>query len=57
MAKTISVYFNGTDDNNDVPDVGVITLAALLNEITVKDENNISICLTGCGIDNSIIVI
>src|SRR3990167_5471225 len=51
MVKTISVYFNGTDDDNDVPEHGRITLAALLDQMTVKDHNNFSICVNGCGVE------
>lgn len=51
MTKTISVYFNGTDDDNDVPEHGRITLAALLDQMTVEDHNNFSICVNGCGVE------
>lgn len=52
MPKIINVYFNGTDDSNDVPDIGRITLAALLDQLTVKDElDNFSICVNGCGVE------
>lgn len=52
MTKIISVYFNGTDDRNAVPKHGRITLAALLDQITIKDDiNNYSICVNGCGIE------
>jgi len=53
MSKIISVYFNGTDDENDVPLHGYITLATLLDQMTVKDDNkNISICVNGCGVES-----
>lgn len=53
MTKTISVYFNGTDESNDVPEYGSISLAALLDHLTVKDDTNFfSTCVTGCGIEN-----
>lgn len=50
MAKIISVYFNGTCDNNDVPETGNISLAALLASITQTDDSNsYSFCVNGCG--------
>src|SRR6185312_17424243 len=54
MTKIISVYFNGTDESNDVPKEkeGFISLAALLDHMTVKDDlNHHSICVNGCGIE------
>lgn len=52
MSKIISVYFNGTDDEDTVPDYGCITLAALLHQMTVTDDlHNFSICVNGCGIE------
>lgn len=53
MTKIMSVYFNGTDDSNHIPKLGRITLAALLDQLTVKDSNNISICVNGCGIETN----
>lgn len=52
MPKTISVYFNGTDDDDHIPNYGRITLAALLDYITAEDNHNhFSICVNGCGIE------
>lgn len=62
MSKVITVYINGTDEPSDFatyyPGTGLrrfnftTSLANVLNELTVKDQNNISICLDGCGINN-----
>lgn len=52
MPKIISVYFNGTDDKNTIPGQGIITLAALLDRLTVKDDkNHFSMCVNGCGVE------
>jgi len=52
MTKIISVYLMGPDDSNYIPEHGCITLAALLDQLTVKDSNNLSICVNGCGVEN-----
>lgn len=51
MTKIINVYFNGTDDANDIPLNGRVTLADLLNHLTVTDESKHTICVNGCGVD------
>jgi hypothetical protein len=51
MLKTLSVYFNGTDDS-EISEYGMLTLASLLHEITVKNDHSHSICVQGCGINN-----
>lgn len=48
----MSVYFNGTDDSDSVPDEGPITLASLLDHLTKTDDSNVSICEDGCGVGN-----
>ncbi|CAM2822564.1 hypothetical protein [Legionella worsleiensis] len=56
MAIIFSVYFNGTDDSNHVPEDGLgrITLAALLNHITIKDDHSsYSVCVNGCGVETN----
>jgi len=52
MIKTISVYFNGTEDSNKIPSTGPISLSALLHKLTIKDENNYSFCIDGCGLSS-----
>ncbi|WP_045094544.1 hypothetical protein [Legionella fallonii] len=52
MTKIISVYFNGTNDRNDVPEKGRISLATLLAHITINDVNNYSFCVNGCGVES-----
>ncbi len=52
MTRTFSVYFNGTDDSKDIPEYGdYVALAALLDHMTVKDNDNFSLCVEGCGIE------
>src|SRR5258708_4449298 len=54
MPKTINVYFNGTKDSNRIPEnqPGPITLAALLNQLTIFDPNSASWCINGCAVNN-----
>jgi hypothetical protein len=53
MSKIISVYFNGTDDTNRIPEQGMrISLATKLARMTIKSDGNESICVNGCGMDN-----
>jgi hypothetical protein len=52
MTKTVSVYFNGTDDSKHIPEYGnYVALAALLDQMTIKNNDNFSLCVEGCGIE------
>jgi len=48
MTKTISIYFNGTDKNNIITNE-IISLATLLHLVTVKNNQQQTICIKGCG--------
>lgn len=61
MSKVISVYINGTDEPSDFDTWDPLaarasrlrtSLANILNELTVKDSNNITKCIDGCAINN-----
>lgn len=53
MSKIISVYINGTFDENKVPEKGSVSLASLLEHLTVNDgPNSFSICINGCGVES-----
>lgn len=60
MPKIITVYINGTDEPDDFASTRTsrlrssfrTSLANVLNKLTMQDQNNISICLDGCGINN-----
>lgn len=55
MSKIIiSVYFNGTDESNQIfkSGIGMVSLPAILSELTVQNKSHISLCYNGCGINN-----
>lgn len=53
MTKIITIYFNGSNESDKIPELGTISLATLLNAITKQDkDHHYSFCITGCNIDN-----
>jgi hypothetical protein len=48
-----NVYINGTDEDNGLNIGGITSLANLLQVLTLQNEQQSSICLNGCGVNNS----
>lgn len=51
MIQTINVYINGTPKRN-TPSKSSTSLANILHKLTIQSNEQSSICLNGCGINN-----
>ena len=52
MPKIINVYINGTDESSNL-NSPITSLANVLHAMTVQDEQQRSICLEGCAVNNT----